>query len=385
VRFVHTSDWHAGRTWKGKDRSDELAAVLNHLADYLERERIELLLVSGDVFDSGAPVAHAEKIVFGFFKRVGRAGTKSIVIAGNHDSPHRIEAWGMLAELVDVHAVGLPRPISRGGVITFESRERERVNVAVVPFAPTRTLVTALELAADETQARQRYADGMAQIVDHLATSFRADAVNLMMAHTHLEGASFSGSERRVHLGDEWAATPQVFPSTAHYVALGHIHRPQRVEAASAPTEYAGSPMQMDFGEVGEDKSFVVVDARPKQPAGVERVRYEGAKELRDVRATLAELERDAAGLRDQGWLRVKVPLPTRDPDLNAKVRRIVPNAVSVDEELPEVESSPEVVRTSSMSPAEAYRAYFQSEHGAAPEDAVVEKFTTLYADEMGS
>ncbi len=385
MRFVHTSDWHAGRTWKGRDRSDELAAVLDDLADYLARERIELLLVSGDVFDSGAPVAQAEKLVFGFFKRVGQAGTKSIVIAGNHDSPARIEAWGTLAELVDVHAVGVPRPIARGGVIAFETRDREAVNVAVVPFAPTRTLVTALELAGDDTQARQRYATEMGRVVDHLATSFRADAVNLLMAHTHLEGASFSGSERKVHLGDEWAATPQVFPSTAHYIALGHIHKPQRIQAAAARTEYAGSPFQLDFGEIGEEKSFVVVDARPRQPVVVERVPYRGARLLKDVRATLAELERDAAVLREQGWLRVRVPLPARDAELNAKVRRLLPNAVSVDEELPQTEAPKAVVHTSSMSPAEAYRTYFESEHGAVPDDAVVEKFTALYAEEMGS
>jgi exonuclease SbcD len=385
MRFVHTSDWHAGRTWKGRDRSDELGAVLEHLADYLARERIELLLVSGDVFDSGAPVAHAEKLVFGFFKRVGQAGTKSVVIAGNHDSPARIEAWGTLAELVDVHAVGVPRPIARGGVIAFETRDRERVNVAVVPFAPTRTLVTALELADDDTQARQRYGTEMGRIIDHLATSFRADAVNLLVAHTHLEGASFSGSERRVHLGDEWAATPQVLPSTAHYVALGHIHKPQRIPAATARTEYAGSPLQLDFGEIGEEKSFVVVDARPRQPVVVERVPYRGARSLKDVRATLAELERDATALREQGWLRVKVPLPARDTELNAKVRRLLPNAVSVDDELPEAQAPKEVLHTSSMSPTEAYRAYFESEHGTIPEDAVVEKFTALYLEEKGS
>lgn len=385
MRFVHTSDWHAGRTWKGKDRTDELAAVLDHLARYLARERIELLLVSGDVFDTGAPVPHAEKLVFGFFKRVGQAGTKSVVIAGNHDSPARLEAWGMLAELVDVHARGIPRPISRGGVISFESREAEAVNVAVVPFAPTRTLVSALELAADETQARQRYADGMRRIVEHLATSFRADAVNLLMAHTHLDGAHFSGSERTVHLGDEWATTPQTFPSTAHYVALGHIHRPQRIDASPALAEYAGSPLQLDFGEIGEEKSFVVIDARPRQPVRAERVPYEGGRPLRDVRATLAELERDATQLREQGWLRVKVPLPARDPELNAKVRRLLPNAVSVHEELPASETTNNVVRTSAMSPADAYRTYCQSEHGSVPEDCLVEKFTTLYAEEIGA
>ena len=383
MRLVHTSDWHAGRTWKGIDRTDELAAVLDNLAQFLARERVELLLVSGDVFDNGAPVAKAEKVVFSFFKRVGMAGTKSIVIAGNHDSPARIEAWGMLAELVDVHAVGLPKRADRGGVLTFDGRQGEKVHVAVVPFAPTRTLVTALELGGEETIARQRYADGLAQIVTHLAQSFRADAINLLMAHTHLEGAVLSNSERQVHVGDEWAATPQIFPSTAHYVALGHIHRPQRVQAASAPTEYAGSPLQLDFGEIGQEKSFVVIDAAPRQPARVERVPYEGAKLLSDVRATLPELERDAPRLREAGWLRVTVPHTLRDPELNAKVRRILPNAVSVDEELPDVEAAPDVVRTSGMSPAEAYRAYFEREHGSVPEDPLVAKFVSLYEQEM--
>jgi exonuclease SbcD len=384
MRLVHTSDWHAGRTWKGKDRTEELAATLDHLAGYLARERIELLLVSGDVFDNGTPVPHAEKLVFGFFKRVGQAGTKSIVIAGNHDSPTRLEAWGTLAELVDVHARGIPRPSGRGGVIGFDSRDGESVNVAVVPFAPTRTLLSALELAGDETQARQRYAEGMRRIVDHLAASFRANAINLLMAHTHLDGAQFSGSERTVHLGDEWATTAQAFPSTAHYVALGHIHRPQRIEAAPALTEYAGSPLQLDFGEIGEEKSFVVIDARPRQPARVERVPYEGGRPLRDVRATLVELERDAPQLREQGWLRVTVPLQARDPELNGKVRRLVPNAVSVREELPAMEATTNVVRTSAMSPADAYRAYCQGAHGAAPEDPLVEKFTSLYSEEIG-
>lgn len=383
MRIVHTSDWHAGRTWKGMDRTDELAAVLDHLAQFLVRERVELLLVSGDIFDNGAPVARAEKVVFSFFKRVGLAGTRSVVIAGNHDSPARVEAWGMLAELVSVHAVGMPKRAERGGVITFDGRQGEKAHVAVVPFAPTRTLVTALELAGDETIARQRYADGLAQIVAHLAESFRVDAVNLLMAHTHLEGALLSNSERQVHVGDDWAATPQIFPSTAHYVALGHIHRPQRVQAASAPTEYAGSPLQLDFGEIGQEKSFVVIDAAPRQPARVERVPYEGAKHLSDVRATLAELERDAPKLRDAGWLRVTVPLTLRDPELNAKVRRILPNAVSVAEELPAVESVPDLVRTSGMTPAEAYRAYFDREHGATPADELVGKFVALYEQEM--
>jgi len=383
MRVVHTSDWHAGRIWKGIDRTSELEAVLDDLANFLQREHVELLLVSGDVFDNGAPIAKAEKLVFGFFKRIGKAGTKSIVIAGNHDSPARVEAWGLLAEFVDVHALGFPRRAADGGVISFQSRDGDPVHVAVVPFAPSRLLVTAAELASNETQARQHYADGFAAMVEHLCGAYRAGSINLLMAHTHLQGAVLSNSERQVHVGDDWAATPQVLPSSAHYVALGHIHRPQRVDAAAAPAEYAGSALQLDFGEIGQEKSFVFFDARPRQPVRVERVSYQGAKTLYGVRATLSALERDAAALRDAGWLRVEVLLEQRLPDLNARIRRMLPNAVSVQEVLPKPAQPSDVIQTSSMSPSEAYRAFVEIEHGGRADDALVDKFKSLYEEEM--
>jgi exonuclease SbcD len=253
VRIVHTSDWHAGRVWNTIDRLPELAAVLEDLGDFAERERIDLLLMSGDVFDSGAPSAEAERLVFGFLKRVGRTGAHTVVIAGNHDQPARLEAWGLLAELVNVHAVGRPRRADAGGVIEVETRTGERTAIACVPFAPARGFVSALELAASEAEAHQRYADSLKAVVEHLAERFRPNTVNLLVAHTHLEGAVVSGSERQVHIGEQWAATPQALPPRAHYVALGHIHKPQSVGTAPAPTCYAGSPLQLDFGEAGEE------------------------------------------------------------------------------------------------------------------------------------
>jgi exonuclease SbcD len=385
VRIVHTSDWHAGRVWKGVDRLPELAAVLDDLGDAIERDRIDLLLVSGDVFDSGAPAAEAERLVFRFLRRVARAGVRTVVVAGNHDHPARLDAWGTLAELAGVHVVGVPRRADAGGVVEIETTGGECAVVACVPFAPPRGFVSALELAHGDTEARQRYADSLKAVVDHLCASFRPDAVNLLVAHTHVEGAALSGSERQIHVGDQWAATAQALPARAHYVALGHIHKPQRIATAGAPAYYAGSPLQLDFGEAGEEKSYVVVDARPRQPARVERVPYRGGTPLAVVRATLAELARDAERLHASGWLRVTVPLDARDPDVNGKVRRLLPNAVSVDVELPEVEEPLDVGSRRGLRPAELYRAYHLAQHGVHPEPAVADAFARLWAEAEGA
>jgi exonuclease SbcD len=114
MRIVHTADWHVGRVWKNLNRLDETAAVLDHLARFVLRERVDLLLMAGDVFESGSPTAEAERLVFSFFRRLGEAGVVSIVIAGNHDSPARLDAWGTLAELVGVRTVGKPRSAANG-------------------------------------------------------------------------------------------------------------------------------------------------------------------------------------------------------------------------------------------------------------------------------
>jgi exonuclease SbcD len=224
----------------------------------------------------------------------------------------------------------------------------------------------------------------MRAVIRHMAAEFRADTINLMCLHTHLDGAVFTGSERRVHLGDDWAATPQALPANAHYVALGHIHKPQKVQAPS-PAQYAGSPLQMDFGEVGEEKSFVVLDAEPGRPARVERVPYEGGKSLHHVRATYAELEAQQEDLRDRGYLRVVVPLEEPDADVNRKVRKLLPDAVSVDVELPAPSNGgPARLSLRDHAPREVFAGYYQDRYGTTPEPRVLEAFDELYHEAGG-
>jgi exonuclease SbcD len=381
MRIVHTADWHAGRVWYGRNRLGETAAVLDHLAGYVEREQVDLLLMAGDVFDTPSPAAEAERLVFGFFRRVGRAGVPAVVIAGNHDSPVRLEAWGALAELAGVRAVGRPRLADNNGVLTVPTRRDETALVAALPFAPVRTWVTALELAGDETVARSRYAEMFKRAAARTAAGFRPDAVNVLMAHTHLDGAVLGASERRIHLGDDWAAAPQALPASAQYVALGHIHRPQKVEATGPQAYYAGSPLQLDFGEAGDRKVFYVVDVVPgRPPRSIEAIPYQGGKALADVRLTLAELERRQDELRAAGWLRVTVVLEEPDPELNRKVRNLLGEAaVSVRDELPQRPDAARPPLRADASPLELYRDFHRERHGPDPTEEVEQAFVELY------
>jgi exonuclease SbcD len=245
--------------------------------------------------------------------------------------------------------------------------------------------VSALDLAGEEASARSKYAQMFERAVQDLCAAFRPDAVNLLMAHTHIEGALFGESERRVHIGEDWAASPEALPSTASYIALGHLHRPQKVEGP-VPAYYAGSLLQLDFGEAGEEKTFIVVTAspgKPAKPASIEHVPYQGGLPLVNLRASLAELEETADEHRT-GWLRVTVPLTEKDPDLNRKVRELLPNALVVRAELPEAEEQPDVRLETGVSPAEHYAAYHLRVHQHAAKVAVLDTFQDLYDQASG-
>lgn len=379
MKIVHTSDWHVGRRWKGIERLDEMEAVLDHLGRFIESEEVDLVLHTGDIFDSRNPPAEAERLVNHFFVRVDRAGAHMVLIAGNHDDPARLDARALLAEYANVHIVGRPRSADKGGAQTITTRAGEKAVVAALPFASPGVWVSALQMAGDEGSTHSRYARMFQAAVQNLSEPFRKDAVNLFMAHTHLEGAAFGESERRVHIGEDWAATPQTLPATAAYIALGHIHKPQKI-GGTLPAYYAGSPLQMDFGEVGQEKTFVVVTALAGKPAKVRHVPYEGGFPLLDLRATLPELEALAEKRRHSCWLRVSVPLAEKDPDLNRKVREILPNALVVRAELPEAEETHTARPDAGASPVEQYRAFHLREHQLPPEANVVEAFERIHA-----
>lgn len=399
VRILHTSDWHAGKAWKGQHRLDELEAVLDDLAAAVERERIDLVLMTGDVFDTSSPSAEAERLVFRFFRRVGRMRVPSLVIAGNHDSPARVDAWAQLAELAHVTAAGVARRHDAGGCVTVETSGGELAVVGMVPFVGPSYFLAAEDIGSDPDGVSSRYARCFARLVADVSLGFRPDAVNVLMAHTHLRGARVGTSERRVHVAEEWAADPAILPASAQYVALGHIHRHQQIEAAAVPTWFAGAPLQLDFGEEGERKAYLIVEAAAGGPAHVESRDHVGGRPLRTHAISAAQLRRGphacpAPDLTDRPHLRVVVDCAEGDvdPDVNRRVREMWPGVVSVDvrRDVPSGDAAitrpaaPDPGRGVTMTPRELY-ALFRRQHEAPVDEATLTAFDALYHEALES
>ncbi len=380
VRFLHTADWHVGRAIRGRSRSDEFRDALDEVVGIAVQEGVDAVLVAGDVYEHRSAAPEADSIVFDAFLRLHEAGIRVVAIPGNHDSALRLEALGKLLRPIGVHVAARVVPPDRGGVVDIPSRGgSDAAVVACVPFVPERRFGDAAELFEATETWYQSYADGMGELLAAMAGAFRPDRVNVVLAHLFTDGALLGGGEREVTIGMAYAIPPSRLPGGASYVALGHVHKPQPVRGSPAPTRYAGSLIQLDFGETEQQKSVAVVDASPGKPAKVREVPLSSGRRLLDLRGTLDEVVAKAGEVGD-AFLRVFVTVDGPIPGIADRVREALPNALDVGLVYKRAEGEPPGEPVSSLAPRDQFTAYYRSQHQAEPSEDLMGAFDEVLA-----
>lgn len=329
MRFLHTADWHVGKTLKGASRLDEQAAVLKEIVGVVDRESVDAVLLAGDLYETSAPSAEAQRLVVHALLEMRRLGAEVIAMAGNHDHAPTFEAYRPLMAAAGIHLLGQARPVDKGGVISFDARSTgERVNVAVLPFLTTRYAVRAAELMThNPAEQSSAYDQQIRDMLDHLRSGFTPGAVNIVMAHLTVTGGAMGGGERAAQSIFEYSVPAAVFGTDPHYVALGHLHRRQHIPAP-CPVHYCGSPIAVDFGEEENTNVVVVVDVSPTTPARVTDVPITAGRRLRTVRGTVAGLAERAAEFGDS-YLRVYLAEPSR-AGIRDEVLDALPHALEI-------------------------------------------------------
>ena len=327
VRILHTADWHVGKTLKGVSRLDEQERVLREIVGVVRAQEVDAVLVAGDLYDSAAPNAAAQRLVVRTLMALAEGGRQVVVIAGNHDHAATLDAYRPFAHAAGITLVGAVRTAGSGGVVTFTAGG-QRATVAVLPFLSQRYAVRAAELVAHTpAENNNRYDQRVRDIVRALTDGFSTGAVNLVMAHLTVLGGTFGGGERAAQSIFEYAVPAAVFPAEAHYVALGHLHRRQAL-AAPVPIHYSGAPLAVDFGEQENTPVVLLVEATPTTPARVTEIPITGGRRLRTVRGTVDELHGQRAAFGDDHlrvWVREKARAGLRE-----EVTALLPNALEV-------------------------------------------------------
>lgn len=329
MKILHTSDWHVGKVLKGRDRYDEHRAVLADIVGTARTGNVDLVLVAGDLFETSAPAPRSQGLVMRTLLALAEEGRQVVVIAGNHDNQNLIDAvYRPVLGAVGLHVLGLPRRPEAGGTVRLRTRDGTDVKIAALPFLSHRYAVRAAEVIFHEfAQHALDYSARFAEIVRVLSETFTPETVNLVIAHGTLLGGRRGGGERDVQTSLDYELPAATFPASAHYVALGHLHRQQEIPGP-CPIYYSGSPLAVDFGEEANEPSAVIVTAEPGIRADAVPVPITGGRPLKTLRGTLDQVV--AAG-QDAGdaYLRVVLAEPER-AGLGDLVRDKLPNTLEV-------------------------------------------------------
>ena len=327
MRILHTSDWHLGRSLENINRIEEQQGFIDQLCDIADEERIDLVLVAGDVYDSYNPSAAAEELFYYALDRLNKGGGRAVVvIAGNHDNPERLCASNPLASKNGIILLGYPGSKaavdkyrgSRIGVVDSGpgwleigmSRCGQNAIIITLPYPSEARLEQLLSKDADEAKLQKAYSDRVGSIIAGLSDRYRKDTVNLVVTHIFVNGGKQSESERVLQVGGALTVEPEVLPARAHFAALGHLHRPQQVKAAPCPSYYSGSPLAYSFSESDYTKALYVIDAEPGKPADIREVYLSCGKPLKRWVAAngIEEALKWAADGRDKNaWIDLEV------------------------------------------------------------------------------
>jgi DNA repair protein SbcD/Mre11 len=381
VKILHTADWHAGRFLHGVDRTPEIREVLREIAEVAQREAVDLILVAGDLFDTRNPGADAEEAVYEFFLTTGRARIPSVVVAGNHDSPSRLEAIKHLLKLANVHVIGNPVVSKQGG--TFELHlNGEVARIAALPFVSERRIIKVAELLeSDPGQWLEKYQEGMRKLIANLTAPFDNDAVNLLITHLTTDGATLSQSEYSFHCTETYALKADVFPESLNYVALGHIHKSQRIkEFEEYRGRYSGSILQLDFGEQSDTKYVYIIEATAGKTNDIKEIPLTSGKRLKRFNFHYDELERRTSDLQDfPGYLKLVLTLDKSRPGLKERIKQAIPNVLAIEFEIASEETQGDTLDLEKMTLLEAYAQFYQQQKTQGLPDDLRDAFKELY------
>lgn len=275
VKILHTSDWHLGRTLYGRKRYDEFEAFLDWLGQIIEAESVDVLLVAGDIFDTAAPSNRAQALYYQFLCRIAGSSCRHVVvIAGNHDSPSFLDAPRELLKALSVHVVGAAADDPQQEVIVLHDRDgRPELIACAVPYLRDRD-IRLVEAGESPASKEQKLVEGIRrhyEVVGEAASAVRAtlggDIPIVGMGHLFTAGGQTIEGDgvRELYVGSLAHITAAIFPDCFDYVALGHLHVPQKV-GGHEHIRYSGSPLPMGFGEARQQKSVCLIDFDGCQP-----------------------------------------------------------------------------------------------------------------------
>lgn len=321
MKILHTADWHIGKHLHKIDLAPDLELFFEWLLQTITEKQIDLLLVSGDVFDQANPSQASLKQYYSFLKRMIGSDCKIIITGGNHDSSSVLNAPKDILSFLDINVIGgAPEQISE---LFFTHQKNDNVVViAGVPFLRDKDI--------RKSVAGESYSDKIEQIREGIKAYFQnintfySDNYKgqcfIVMGHLYVQGAQVSESMRDIQIGNQAGVAGSVFGEEPHYVALGHIHKPYAV-STSKQIHYSGSPIALSFSEKEEVKQVNIVSVTGRDIA-VEIVPIPQFRNLLAFEGSLENVKMQLDNYKLNTPLVSLAELIINEPNENVQIRR---------------------------------------------------------------
>lgn len=323
LRILHTSDWHLGKLLHTQSRYDEFGKFLDWLIEVLVVNQVDILIVAGDIFDTMTPSNRAEQLYHQFLAKAYRHDIKHIIIvAGNHDSPTNLQKTKEVLGILNTQVVGHIGDDAKKEVLTLSNQNGVPTAIVMaVPYLRDRDIRTS-GMAHDITTKTQELLQGIATHYQTLAdiakqkqqAIFDTHQVQIPIiatGHLFAAGASVSSKDdgmRDLQVGTLGQISAEIFDPCIDYVALGHIHAPQKV-AGKEHIRYCGSPIAMGFGEITKDKQVLLVDFEPDVPPVIHQIVVPIFHSLASIRGDLKGILAQIDNLKKRNepiWLEIE-------------------------------------------------------------------------------
>lgn len=384
MRILHTSDWHIGQKIHEHNRIDEHSRFLDWLLGVITSRNVDVLLVSGDVFDSSVPPADATDLYYRFLYDLHKnSDAKAVIIAGNHDSALRLAAPKEFLKLGGIYVVGGIQKSPLECVVSLDIRGKTAA-FAAVPYLDEGDLLSHVSLE-DSIERSLRYREAIRKVYEDCLSEMENADVRILMGHFFVQGCTAGESERLVHIGGIQPVRTDDLPAKVDYIALGHLHRPQQVRGNGCPPiQYPGSPIPLNFKEADYDKKVILLDFGSS--CTVEELTVPTFRKLVRVEGTLDDvmLRVNFEDWKDK-YVEVKLRLDSPQIGVGDSIRKAFAGrggkVLVVESELPgSIEDgplSPEDIKT--RSPAEIFQSFYRSRVGDTAPDGELDELLLTF------
>lgn len=400
MRILHTGDWHLGKKLDFFSRIDEQRKVLNEICDIADSEKVDLVLVAGDLFDAYNPPVEAVELLYDTLKRLTNGGQRPVIaIAGNHDSPDRIDAPDPLARACGILFIGHPNAeirhsnistsfdiiqADKGFIELLLPQYRFPVRILTTPFANEVRLRHYLGLDDREQQLNRVLAEHW----EMLANQYCDDqGVNLLLAHLYMlkrggEVLEEPDGEKPIKIGNADLIYSDLIPNPIQYTALGHLHRFHDIGYEKSPVVYSGSPLSYSFSEAGQQKQVVIVDVEPGEPAVYSTIPLHGGKPLH--RKKFSDISLCLQWLHDHPNALVELTLVSDTFLTSSELKSIQQAHDGIIHIIPVVKNRPQDAAHNTVDLQKDIKAlfadYFVSRHGQEPNEEINALFDEIIA-----